>query len=333
MDAITNESTSIELATQANQVSCTIQEQVKKLMEDALSARTMHNYRSGWREFARFCNDRQVSALPAEPMTVCSYLAELAAAGNKANTLSVKVCAIRMAHLTAKQPDPTASQEVKLTMKGIRRRIGAKVNHDKPITLDLLKKVVDTFPDDMAGRRNKAMTLIGYAGAFRRSELVSLKVDDLHFEENGTLTITIPRSKTDQEGNGMTKTIPSLGDAQYDPITALREWLDAAGITKGHIFRKVSWNGGVGKDGLDKTGQSISKILKGAMLKLGINSDGYAGHSLRAGFVTSALLNHASIPEVMAQTGQTDPRTTMMYSRATEQMASAAVVGAFGEKS
>jgi integrase len=137
----------------------------------------------------------------------------------------------------------------------------------------------------LIGVRDRALLVIGFAGAFRRSELVALDVGDMAETADG-LVVTIRRSKTDQEGEGASVGLPYGSDPATCPVRALRSWLDAAGITAGAIFRPVNRWGEMGDRRL--TGRAVADVVKRTAAAAGMNAAVYSGHSLRAGLITSA---------------------------------------------
>jgi integrase len=174
----------------------------------------------------------------------------------------------------------------------------------------------------MQGKRDRALILLGMAGAFRRSELVALDVEDLAFTDKG-LDVTIRRSKTDQEGQGYTGAIPT-GES-LRPVAAVRASLDAAAITEGPLFRPVNKGGAVSAERL--TGWAVAKIVKGYAERAGLDADDFSGHSLRAGFVTSAAERGADLNRIMDQTRHIDPRTMRKYIRPRKDIATMPVPG------
>jgi site-specific recombinase XerD len=158
--------------------------------------------------------------------------------------------------------------------------------------------MVDTLGDDLAGHRDRALLLIGFAGAFRRSELVALDVADATEGHEG-LTVHLRRSKTDQEGQGRTVGIPFGANLATCPVRAWRAWIEASAITEGPVFRSVDRHGHIGTTRL--TGQSVAHIVKRHAAMAGLDPEQIAGHSLRAGLATSAAA--AGVPErVIANT-------------------------------
>src|SRR6266478_1310488 len=188
--------------------------------EKAVSTRKA--YGTDFRLFKTWCDTKGVSALPAAPETVAAYLAAQART-SRPSTLGRRVAAIRYAHKLAELPLPTDAEGVKATMRGIRRTLGSAKIRKAPAVAAAMLGMVAGAPDNLAGLRDRALLLLGFAGAFRRSELVALDVNDIEETEAG-LRVTIRYSKTDQDGQGVTIAI-ARGDVAC-PVKPLRGWLD-----------------------------------------------------------------------------------------------------------
>jgi len=259
--------------------------------EKALSTRIA--YATDFRLFKEWCRPRLVSPLPAARETVAAYLAAHAGT-SKASTLGRRVAAIRYAHKLAGLQSPTDSEGVKATMRGIRRTFGGARNKKAPAVAAKMHSMVATAPDSLAGLRDRAVLLLGFAGAFRRSELVALDVADIEETETGLL-VAIRGSKTDQEREGVTIAI-ARGDIAC-PVKALRAWLGAAGIESGPLFRPIDKAGTVRASRL--TCRSVANIIKAYAARAGFDASTFSGHSLRSGFLTSAAGKGASIFKMM----------------------------------
>jgi site-specific recombinase XerD len=255
---------------------------------------TRRAYGTDFRLFREWCDGKGVSALPASPETVAAYLAHGAGQNTKASTLGRRVAAIRYAHKLASLPTPTDAEAVKATLRGIRRSIGAARVKKAPAVADRVKAMVRTCPETITGKRDRALLLLGFAGAFRRSELVALDVEHIQETAEG-LRVLITSSKTDQEGEGVTIAVARGSDAC--PVRALRDWLEAAGIEAGPIFRPINKAGEVSNQRL--TDRSVANIVKAYAGRAGLDEKMFAGHSLRSGFLTSAASNGASIFKMM----------------------------------
>jgi site-specific recombinase XerD len=276
------------------------------------AAATRRAYRSDFQIFEAWCRGRGVSALPAAAETVAAFLAYDVKTGSRPSTLGRRVAAIRYAHKLAGQPVPTDDERVKATMRGIRRSLGTAPRKKAPATAERIVSMALAAGDDMKGLRDRALLLIGFAGAFRRSELVALDVEDLEESELG-FKVTIRHSKTDQEGAG--QTIAIVRGSVACPVTALKAWLEVAGITTGPIFRSVK-RGGMVAGRLPA--QSVADIVKAYAKRVGLDPALFAGHSMRSGFLTSAAKRGASIFKMMDQSRHKSVETLRGYVRDAE---------------
>jgi integrase len=242
--------------------------------EKALATRAA--YASDWRDFAAWCASRGATALPAHVGIVAAYLSWLADSGRKASTIGRRAAAIGYHHKMAGHEPPTNAEAVKTVLRGIRRTIGSAKQGKAPATADLIGQMLALCPDTMIGKRDRALLCLGFAGAFRRSELCALEVADLTEVPDG-LRILIRRSKGDQEGQGQEVAIPR--GYKLRPVEAVQTWLAAASISDGPVFRAVGRGGRVSCEAL------ADDSAAGA----------YSGHSLRSGFLTSAAETGASV--------------------------------------
>lgn len=272
---------------------------------------TRRAYRADWADFLSFCDDHHLPAMPAAPATVALYLAERAAS-LKVSTLGRRLAAIVQMHSIAKQPDPTKGAEVKEVWRGIRRSKGVAQQGKAPAVLDTIRELLAVIPDGLLGARDRALLLIGFAGAFRRSELVSLNTDDLQFTRDGVI-ITLRKSKTDQEGLGRKIGIPRGNYPGTCPVRALQAWLALAGITAGPVYRGIDRHGHMSQERL--TPQTVALVVKRYAERAGLDAAIFAGHSLRAGLATSAAMAGASERAIMAQTGHKNTQMVRRYIR------------------
>ena len=249
--------------------------------------------------------------LPALPETVALYLTTLAE-WHKASTLTRRISAISQAHQAAGFDSPTQAPVVRQLMKGIRRTLGTAQTGKSPVKVEHLRTIIAGLdPDRALDVRDRALILVGFAGAFRRSELVGLDIEDLEFNENG-LVVHLRRSKTDPEGQGRKVGIPYGSTPATCPVRAVEAWMAVLQTDEGPLFRAVDRHGRIHKTRL--TPQSVALVVKKLIAKAGIPGD-YAGHSLRAGLATAAAA--AGVPEraIMAQTGHRSLATLRKYIR------------------
>lgn len=248
------------------------------------SEATRRAYRADFDLFTAWCRARHnVEPLGASPETVAAFLAGQADVGVRPSTLTRRMAAIGYAHRLAGLPSPTAHEAVRAVLRGIRRTAGTSPTQKAPATAERITAMLVGIPiDTLRGKRDRALLLLGFAGAFRRSELVALDVSDLTFEPEG-MRVMIRRSKTDQEGKGQEIAIPR--GSKLRPVAAVQDWLKAAGITKGPVFRSVNRHGTAGGS---LTPQAVALVVKAHADAAGLDPADFAGHSLRAGFLTSA---------------------------------------------
>ena len=278
---------------------------------DAKATNTRRAYAADWAAFQAWCAARGVAALPADPATVAAYLAGMADAGRKVSSIERALAGIAHGHRAAGQPWQKGHAGVREVVKGIRRRLGVAPSQKVPVTDDELRAIVAALDDSPAGLRDRALLLVGWFGAFRRSEIVALVVADVTFAPEG-LIVHLRRSKTDQEGQGAAKGLPYAGDPALCPVRALRAWLAVAG-QEGPVFRSVDKRGRIGVRAL--TGAAVALIVKRAVERAGLDSERFAGHSLRAGFATTAARKGRDLAGIMRQTGHKSERVARAYVR------------------
>jgi site-specific recombinase XerD len=237
--------------------------------------------------FGKWCEARNLSALPATPSTLAAFIATEAKRGIKVSSLERRLCGIRYAHLLAGHSPPNQSEAVRATLRRVRRTIGRAAKRKEPITANRIRAMVKHIPNNIFGLRDRALLLLGFSGAFRRSELVALDVSDFK-ETPAGLQVHIRRSKTDQEQYGQFIGI-SQGSSDC-PIKALKAWLTASGITRGPVFRSISKGGRVSDRRL--TDRMVAEIVKLYASKIGLDSRSVSAHSLRQDF-SHRLLNAA----------------------------------------
>lgn len=288
-------------------------EEARGFIEAAKAENTRRAYRSDWRHFETWCRASGLQPLPATPDAVALYITALTA-DHKAATLQRKLTSITKAHQAAGFPSPAGMQHavVSETMKGIRRTLGTAQPGKEPLlTADILH-MLDSLAEGLPGLRDRALLLVGFAGAFRRSELANLDIEDLSETADG-LVILVRRSKTDPEGKGARTALPYGSTAATCPVRSYRAWISAANLTHGPAFRAVDRHGRVAPGRLDAG--SIARIVKRAAGTAGLDPMDYAGHSLRAGFATQAFLNGAAEVSIMRQTRHKSLQTLRKYIR------------------
>ncbi len=283
------------------------------LMRAAKANSTRKAYRSDWRDFESWCNAHQLPSLPSTPQTVALYIADcvnhLAAA-----TISRRLASITKAHQAAgftNSPASTKNFVVGEVLQGARRKLGVAQKGKEPLLVNDVRRLVAACPPNLLGLRDRALVLIGFAGAFRRSELASICSSDLTFSDSG-LVIHLRHSKTDQEGEGREVAIPFGEHEETCPVRALREYLAAASITGGSVLRSINRHG---QPSTNIHPDSIATIVKRAAARAGIDATNLAGHSMRSGMATQAAMNGAGEREIAKTTGHKSRRVLRRYIR------------------
>lgn len=279
----------------------------------ARAGSTLRAYAHDWRQFRAWCERNALIPLPASPQTLILYSTDLAKNHEKKwNTLSRRLAAISQLHSQAGYESPTRSWAVKQFLQGLRRELGTAPVRKKPVLVADLQQILKQIPDTLLGKRDRALLLLGFTGAFRRSELVGLDAEDIEEQRDG-IVLNIGRSKTDQEGEGRKLGIPYGGDEATCPIRALKAWRAAAEIRSGPLFRSVNRHGHVLANRL--SGEGVAIVVKRYVEKLGYDPGQFAGHSLRAGLATSAAAAGKSERAIMNQTGHRSVTTVRRYIR------------------
>lgn len=248
--------------------------------------------------------------LPATPAMIARYIAEHAGQHAVA-TIQRRLASISKAHEMAGLPNPCRAEIVKATLRGLRRVKGTAQHQAKPLLRDDLFLVLDSMDESLRDQRDRALLLLGFAGGFRRSELVALDVADIQPVREG-LVVTIRRSKTDQEGAGRRIGIPH-GRTRHCPVKAVEAWLANAGIEAGPVFRPITRHGALATSRL--TGDAVSILICERLAAAGMDPEGFSGHSLRAGFATSAAQAGVSTLKIRAQTGHASDAMLARYVR------------------
>lgn len=266
----------------------------------ARAPNTRRSYATAWADFLSWCGDRGLMTLPAAPETVGLYLADRART-HRIASLRLRLVAIGEAHrLQGHAVDPR-HPAVRDVWAGIRRAHGTAPQQKTAATSDVIRDAVRELAKGDGPRvlRDQALLLIGFAAALRRSELVALDVADLRFVPEGVV-VTLRRSKTDQDGAGAEVAIPCGTSELTCPVRALRGWLEVAGIADGAVFVSITKSGR--PTGTRLSDRDVARVVKAAVAAAGYDAETFAGHSLRAGFATSAA--RAGVPEaqIMQQT-------------------------------
>ena len=308
---MSNDFTTVDDPLPASTALTPVAERARDYARHSKADNTRRAYTSDWRHFTAWCTAHERLDLPASPETICLYLSALAETA-KSSTLTRRLSSISVAHqMAGYDPSPTRNVTVRTVLAGIRRKNGTAEEGKRPLLTEDLRRITAELDDDRQGIRDRALILIGFAGAFRRSELVALDIDDLEFNADG-LVIQLKKSKTDQEGQGRRVGIPYGSNPQTCPIRAVKAWIEALGVTEGPIFRRIDRHGRILGRLSDRGVALIVKRLAG---NVGFDPAVYAGHSLRSGLATAAAAAGVSERAIMAQTGHRSLTTLRRYIR------------------
>ncbi len=306
-------------------------ERVRETARRSRAPATLANYARAWGGFAAWCAREGRVALDAAPdaaaATVAEYLRDRADEGLRWPTVGLDLAAIAFGYRDAGLPPPSQHNGVKRFTEGLRRELGRATASKAPVTEAELRAMVAALPATIQGIRDRAILLVGFVGAFRRSELVGLDVEDVAEHQAG-LVITARRSKTDQEARGFEKAIPLGATPDLCPVRALKAWLEAARITSGPLLRSIDRHGNVAPDRI--SGLTVARVVKRVATAAGLDAERFSGHSLRLGFVTTAAQRGCSERSIANQTGHRSMPVLRSYiRRATvfEENAAVAVAG------
>lgn len=280
-------------------------ERAREYVREAVSESTRRAYGSDLDHFAAWGG-----SIPAPPETVAAYLSDHAEALSVA-TLKRRLAAISVAHEARGGPSPTLTKLVKAVLRGIQRAHGAPQRQAKPLLVEDLLRIMTVLRDRPRDIRDKALLLMGFAGGFRRSELVALDRADIEIVRQGMI-VTVRRSKTDQTRQGRQIGIP-LARGRHCPVSAYDAWIEATDINYGPVFRPINRHEHIGKDRLST--RSVSAIIKERTHAIGLDAVNYSGHSLRAGLATSAAIAGVSSLAIRQQTGHTSDAMLARYIR------------------
>ena len=270
-----------------------------KNLKNSKASNTLRAYKADYKDFAGFCIKHGFKPMPTDPKILSLYLTHLSQTC-KFSTLKRRLASISVIHKLSGHYIDIKHPMITENLMGIKRKNGSHQKAKKPILINDLKSIIDVIDKEKNEKKkfkNRALILVGFAGGFRRSELVEIKIGDIDFVPEG-VKIFIKRSKTDQSGEGMTKGIPYFSNSKYCPVISLKNWLEKKEIKDDKIF--------------DLSDKSVALIIKKYTAIAGLDSNKYSGHSLRSGFATSAAELGAEERSIMAMTGH---KTTQMVRR------------------
>ena len=265
-------------------------------LNNSKSNNTLRAYKSDFRDFSSFCSKNGFSSIPTQPKIIALYITRLSKT-SKFSTLKRRIASISVIHKLKGHYLDTKHPIIMENLHGIKRTLGSRQKTKKPILINDLKLIIKVMDEKKI--RDKALILVGFAGGFRRSELINVYYEDIEFVKQG-VKILIKRSKTDQSGEGSIKAIPYFENNEYCPVIALKNYINEKFKNKkeGRVF--------------EISDKSVALIIKRYAEKAGLDPSKYSGHSLRSGFATTAAEFGAEERNIMAMTGH---KTTQMVRR------------------
>lgn len=292
----------------------------QKFKQNRLSANTRRAYESQWQTFVTWSEQSNLDPYAGQPAQIAAFVAMMYSRSKSPRTLTVALSAIKWKYREAGLPDPTADKGVQEVVLGARRTMAEEGLADRrvnpTITLDELRRIVNECADDLAGVRNRTLVLVAYGGWMRRSELLSLKAENITWKDDRAI-IRLPRSKTNQEGTKKENIVlvKLTGEnADLCPYSALRVWLDTAQIHRGPVFRHVM-KGKVLETGITDPNY-VYKILDKLAIAAGVASDkrNVSPHrAFRASPITAAIDAGEPMAKVMKRARHKSTQTTTAY--------------------
>lgn len=267
---------------------------------------TLNTYAAHWRSFESYCRGREVHSLPAAPTTVAEYLHDQAREGKALATIAARRVAISVVHKSAGYPTPCTDPGISALMADLSAEL-APPQGKEPLTLPELSAYLRTLNGTLIETRDRALLVVGFAGAYRRSELVAMDVEHLRPHDRG-LTAWLPQTKTGETW----RWLPYGKHAETCPVRLLRSWLERAEIAEGPVFRPVR-----GEGALDRrlSPAAVAQVVKKAAAALGHDPADFGAHSLRSGFVTQAIRQGADLVSIARQTGHKSHAVLLGYYR------------------
>ena len=278
-----------------------LEEETLNNLRNSKSNNTLRAYKADYNDFTLFCSKNNFQSMPTKPQIMALYLTHLSKS-LKYSTLKRRLASISILHKMKGHYIDTKHPVIIENLMGIKRTIGSHQKGKKPLLINDLKSLINAIHQsnekDLRKTRDKALVLVGFAGGFRRSELVDIENADIEFVVEG-VKIFVKRSKTDQSGEGMIKAIPYFDNENFCPVKALKNWIEESNLKNSKIF--------------NISDKSVALIIKKYANYAGLDGHKYAGHSLRSGFATSTAESGAEERNIMAMTGHKSTEMVRRY--------------------
>ena len=272
-----------------------------KNLKNSKASNTLRAYKSDYADFVSFCSKNGFNPMPTDAKVMALYLTHLSRSF-KFSTLKRRLASIGVIHKIKGHYLDTKHPLIIENLLGIKRVNGSNQKAKKPILINELKLIINAIDETkekyLRKLRDKTIILVGFSGGFRRSELVSIELEDIEFVNEG-VKIFVKRSKTDQSGEGLIKALPYFTNRQFCPVNHLNLWITQSNIKDGKIF--------------NISDKSVALIVKKYSSKAGLDANRYSGHSLRSGFATSTAESGAEERKIMDMTGHKSTQMVRRY--------------------
>ena len=283
------------------------------LIEGAYAPSTIRAYKSNFEKFILFCESENIEALPAQPATVAKFIQALTKSNLKSASIRLAFASISAIHKLNELPDPTQNPVAKLELRRMHRTLGRESRQALGITKPILEKMLASCEDDLRGLRNRALLLLAYETLCRRSELTSLRIEDIEKPVDSEIAmIKLRKSKSDQDSIGAWLQISNK------TFRAIADWLSEARVGSGYLFRGISPSGNILQS---IRPAQINRIYKRIALDAKLSYEQIkriSGHSTRVGAAQDIMNSGASLPILMTRGRWSKPDTAIRYVELTD---------------
>ena len=288
------------------------------IREAAQARNTRQTYEKGWRCFSQWCEKQGLSPSDAKPGDIATFLVSIRVARTSEgrrplalNTLRIYRSALNDYWKREGKPSPAASSAVDDVLRGLARMRPSSPRRVKALRENQILAMLETCGSGIYSYRDAALLSLGFAAALRRSELCHLRIEDIERRGNEGLIVHIRQSKTDQDGFGQKVAVPE--GRRVKPVARLNKWINVSGIARGFLLQTLQSGGKPSGRALDPG--DVARVVKRYVTRIGLDASEYSGHSLRAGFVTSAAAHHARIDKIMEVTRHKNAEMVLKYIR------------------
>lgn len=290
-----------------------LSQEARRLLSESVSPNTVRGMRSDLRVY-----QKAGGVLPATEIDIANFLSAQNRLGKKPATLERYANSLHMWHRYHNVPSPVKTMAVRSVIRGIKKSRDTRQASAPALRLKELHRLLDALDrDTLYGLRDSAMFLLSFYGAFRRSEVVVIALEDLEWRPEGVV-ITLHYSKTNRSGRIETKSIMRAPPGtHYCPVAMLERWLAASGIQRKAIFRGITRKGRIGAGRMNAN--TLAVRMQQGLGAAGLAEEGYSPHSFRAGFITEAYLRGKSDVQIKRVSGHRDQRTFEKYIRIADQ--------------